>query len=158
MLKVGLFTTDSLLLLSLSHTKTLSLFLSFSLLWVVHFELRFRKFVIFLSWPFCASDCVHNFLPIFIVCLVVYFAVHNLCLSASAAFSSFSPHQLPCSRPMLFCHLRRRHFLRFLSLNGVSLRSGIPGFRPWPVARARVQCPVRPAEMYLHQMFVKWRP
>lgn len=31
--------------------------------------------------PFHAFDCVHNFLPIFIMCLVVYFAVHNLCPS-----------------------------------------------------------------------------
>lgn len=74
--------------------------------------------------PFRASDCLHNFLPIFIVCLVVYFAVHNLCLGSSTPRSpplSFSAPAAAClccadsrilplpvgspAPPTLFCHL-----------------------------------------------------
>lgn len=53
--------------------------------------------------PFRASDCVHNFLPIFIVCLAVYFAVHNLCLGFSFSFDislSLSQMLLACAEQL----------------------------------------------------------
>lgn len=128
--------------------------------------------------PFRASDCVHNFLPIFIVCLVVYFAVHNLCLGSSTPLSAplylcscsclFVLCRFPNSTPAswfssssyaLLSSLWRRHFLRFLRLSSVSTLGSGPGARvlaaallvPGPGPSARRKC-------ITFEMFVKWRP
>lgn len=126
---------------------SLSIYLSTYLHYIVaYFMLRlcsslgllFAMLFIF-PLPFRASDCVHNFLPIFIVCLVVYFAVHNLCLGSSTPLSAplylcscsclFVLCRFPNSTPAswfssssyaLLSSLWRRHFLRFLRLSSVS--------------------------------------
>lgn len=97
--------------------------------------------------PFRASDCVHNFLPIFIVCLAVYFAVHNLCLGFSFSFDislslpdaaslCWAASRILCpyaarrwlAPPTLFCHLSGvAIFLRFLRLSSVSTLGSGPG-------------------------------
>lgn len=87
---------------------SLSIYLSTYLHYIVaYFMLRlcsslgllFAMLFIF-PLPFRASDCVHNFLPIFIVCLVVYFAVHNLCLGSS---TPIPPLSLILSAPAAAC-------------------------------------------------------
>lgn len=130
--------------------------------------------------PFRASDCVHNFLPIFIVCLVVYFAVHNLCQGSSLFLSlslthtlslcccSCFPNSIPSQpgspgssyallsslvvSPFFFFFL---HFLRLSSVSTelVSVPSWSP-IRVWgpsPAPSARRKC-------ITFEMFVKWRP
>lgn len=162
----------------------LSLYLCISLYYVVaylmlrlcfSFGLLLALLFIFLL-PFRASDCVHNFLSIFIVCLVVYFAVHNLCLDSSTRLSPplslssrsclFVLCRFPNSTPAwsfssssyaLLSSLWRRHFLRFLRLSSVSTLGSGPGARvlallvPGPGPSARRKC-------ITFEMFVKWRP
>lgn len=93
----------SLLFLFISLSTPLSMYLYYVLVYSVlrlcsSLGLLFAMLFIF-PLPFRASDCVHNFLPIFIVCLVVYFAVHNLCLGSTTPLSA--PLSL-CSCSCLF--------------------------------------------------------